>query len=226
MKMKTRLTAGLAVLGMSLGGLLIPATSNAQSYLVGAYLFGANSTGTTTNLNYQYDTNTNSGDLPLVVNGVGKNFSQLLTTGVNNFTFSFGTQAFPLNGFGDLGLYFSSSPAAFNPAIAAPAPNLLVSGATGSGTFFVPLAGTVLNNYHYTGSASANATGASTFSVGGNTLSVTSYSVTSTPTGTFTLNVTPATAPVSTPEPGTVGLLASLGTIGVFAVRRRRVLRK
>lgn len=225
MKMQTRLTAGLAVLGMSLGGLLVPATSNAQSYLVGAYLFAADSTGATTNTGYQYDTNGSNISAPLLINGFGKNFSQLLTTGANSFTFSSGSQPFTLGPNGDLGLYFSSSPTAFSPSTSAPPPNLLVSRPVGSGTFFTPLVNTSINNYRYN-TAAVSATGASTFNVGGNTLSVTSYSVTSTPNGTFTLNVSPNIAPASTPEPGTVGLLASLGTMGILAVRRRRILRK
>lgn len=215
----------LGLLSLSLAGVMATSSANAQTYLVGAYLYGANSSGVSTNTGYQYDTNSNSGAYALSVNGGGKSLSQLLATGSNAFTFSFTTGAAPLTTNGNLGLFFNSTNTPYNPATDSRTPDLLVSAtANGGVTFFTPAAGALANDYHY-GGTPLSANGLTAFNVGGNTVDFTAFSVTSTPTGSFTLRVTPTV--VATPEPGIMGLLAGISVSGgVFAMRRRRNVKK
>jgi hypothetical protein len=220
--MNTRLTTGLALLGMSLGGLMMTSTANAQTFLVGAYLFSSNAAGATTNTNYQYDTNVNSPDLALIVNGVGKGFTSALSSGDNVFNFTV-PQAFSVGSNGDLGLFFSSSNTAYSPAGSAITPDLLVSRDTAGGVFFVPAPGTTINNYHF-GSPAQSANGSATIDIGASTISVTSFGLTSTPSGSFTVRVSPRV--VATPEPGSVALLVGMGVAGGVFTRRRRTRKK
>ena len=170
----------------------------------------------TTNFGYQYDTNSNDAAYGLAVTpGATKGLSQILTSGTNSFTFSYTTGASPLTN-GDLGLFFSTSPTSYNPTSSAITPDLLVSATAGGLTFFTPATGTTINNYHYS-SGPTSANGLTSVGIGGYTISVSSYSVTSTPTGSFTLTVT------QTPEPGIVGLMAGISVSGgIFALGRRR----
>jgi hypothetical protein len=219
--MNTRFTTGLALVSVSISTLMLASPAGANLYLVGAYLFGANSVGATTNTNYQYDTNVNNADLALLVNGSGKNLSLLLTPGVNNFTLTV-PQNFALSNNGDLGLYFSATNTPFNPIVPAVAPNLLVSrNVNGATAFFTPAAGTTINNYRYGNTALAN--GVSTFTLGTNTVTVSSYIITSNPLGLLSLTVDTITPETSTtPEPGTLALLSGLSVCGGLCAQRRR----
>jgi hypothetical protein len=216
--MKMRLLTGLALVGGSVYCLTATAPADAQQFLVGAYLFDANSSGATVNSGYQYDTNSSGGASPLNVNGFGKGISFSLPNGSTSFTFDQGLNT-PLSGFGDLGLFFSTSNTPFNPSTTSRTPDLLVArNPSGGAAFFVPVVGTSINNYAYPGSASAN--GLSVFSLGGSTISVTAYSVAAKPNGSFTLQVNPTAA--ATPEPGSLALLAGLGFSGILFLKRRK----
>ncbi|MCW3055583.1 MAG: hypothetical protein JWN14_4753 [Chthonomonadales bacterium] len=215
----------LGLVTLSFAGLMATSSANAQTFLVGAYLFGANGTGATTSPSYQFDTNTNNPTIALIVNGIGKGFTAPLSLGANAFTFAGGSSAFPLSGNGDLGLFFDTVNNPYSPLVTSRTPDLLVSrDSTGALAFFVPASGTTINDFHYSPSTLA-ANGLPTFSLGGQTIAVTAYSVNTAPAGTFTLNVTPFVAP--TPEPGVTGLLVGLGVSGgAFALRRRRTAKK
>ncbi len=219
--MKTHFKVGVALYGLSIGGLMVTSSAQAQGFLVGAYLFAADGSGNTTSTTYQYDTNSSNNTFALLVNGGGKSFSQALTLGNNAFTFAPGTSPVTLNNTGVLGLFFNTTNTPYNPSITARTPDLVIARpVNGAGFAFVPAAGTNLNNYRYSGTSSAN--GLSTFTLGADTVSISSFTVTSTPNGSFTLNLTGPAAP-TTPEPGTVGLLAGLITSGVVFMRRRAV---
>jgi hypothetical protein len=219
-----RFAANLGLLGLSVAGLMATSSANAQTFLVGAYLFGANGSGATTAPGYQYDTNTSnvaSFGLNVTPPNVSKGLSDALSTGANTFTFSFTNTPSSPGADADLGLFFGPTGTSYNPATDSRTPDLLVSrDTTGALAFFVPASSTVINDYHYNGTL-LTANGLTGIVVGGNTVSVSAYSVNTTPTGTFTLTVTPFVA--ATPEPGVVGLLAGISVSGgVFALRRRR----
>jgi len=219
-----RFAANLGLLGLSIAGLMATSSANAQTFLVGAYLFGADGSGASTNLGYQYDTNVSNATsfgLNITPPNVSKGLGQALTTGTNIFTFSFTQGAANPGPDADLGLFFDSANTPYNPAVSARTPDLLVSrDTTGALAFFVPSSSTVINNYHY-GDSALTANGLSGIVVGGNTVSFSAYSVNTTPTGSFTLTVTPFVAP--TPEPGVVGMLAGITVSGgVLTLRRRR----
>ena len=216
--MNSRTYTGLALAG-GLLCLTAAAPAGAQQFLVGAYLFGANSSGATSNLGYQYDTNSSSTASSLNINGFPKGIAFALPTGSTPFTFD-QTLNSSLTGTGDLGLFFSTTNTPYNPAASARTPDLLVARDTsGVPAFFVPAAATNINNYFYSGNSSAN--GLSVFSIGGSTITVTAYSVGTKPSGAFTLQVNAAGAP-ATPEPGSLALFAGLGISGIVFLKRRR----
>ena len=85
-------------------------------------------------------------------------------------------------------------------------------------TFILPAAGAIVNNYFYQGTSAAD--GASLFTVpGGYKASLSQIALTSTATGSFTINI----ATVA-PEAGTLalGVLPALGVLGAVVVRRRK----
>ena len=198
--------------------------AHADEFLVGALLFGANSNGDTLAADAQYDTNAVAGSnssLPITFKGTtsGRGISFDLLPGSNALSFvtaGFGTQGSN----DDLGLFFSSSNTSYNPTSSARTPDLLVSRANnGSTAFFFPGAGTLTNSY-----VPANTTaysGATSFTLGADTITVTSYSVDHSGAGTFTVQVGARAS--ATPEPGSVALLVGMGMTGVsFAIRRKR----
>ncbi len=197
---------------------------HAQQYLVGANLFSANANGSTASGQYQYDTdNLATSSSPLNINNAPKSIAFALVNGSNSFTFNqgLGNSLSSVGGtVGDLGLFFSASNTPYNPSPGtARTPDLLIARlSSGAASFFTPTAGTAINNYAYPGSSLAN--GASSFTLGTSTITVSAYSVTDAPNGTFTLLVTPAAV---TPEPGSVALLIGIATTGAgFLSRRRR----
>jgi hypothetical protein len=226
--MNTRVITGLALLGWSLGSLLSATPAQSQQFLVGAYLFAANTTGTTGNTQYQYDTNSTDVAQPLNINGSGKSISFALPTGNTVFTFdqTLNTALSSVGTNGDLGLFFSATNNPYNPTSSSRTPDLLVSRNTNGATaFFTPAAGTAINDFHYNGvTPTLSANGLTSFTLGTSVISVTAYSVANKPNGSFTLTVTTPTA-TATPEPGVVSLMLGLATVGFgtgFRLRRRR----
>lgn len=204
--------------------------AHADAYLVGAMLFAADGTGATVSTGYQYDTNTihDNGSvtpLDLTFKGVtyGKGISLALDPGSNQFSFS-EDQSTPISTFGgvtgDLGLFFSSSNTSYNPASGARTPDLLVSRRTdGSLAFFFPTAGTTINDYTFTGTTTAN--GATSVTLGTDTIQVSNYSLNDSGSGAFNLSVSGPSA--ATPEPGSVAMLVGMGVSGAgLAIRRNR----
>ncbi len=211
------------------GALLCSAPrADAQQYLVGALLFGANGTGTTTSAaTYQYDTNTSSsGVTPLnfTFNGTtyGKGISLLLPNGSNTLSFVQNVVT-PISNFGgtagDLGLFFSTTNAPYNPASGARTPDLLVSRATnGSTAFFFPAAGTTINDYVFPNTTTYS--GATSTTPGSVPITATSFSVDNNGAGAITLRVGSGAA--ATPEPGSLALLTGLSLTGGLFLKRRK----
>ena len=197
--------------------------AHAQGYFVGALLFAADANGTTRGGGYQFDTNTSSVAAPLGINNGGKGISFALANGSNLFSFDTGSSPISAAGgtVGDLGLFFSPTNTSYNPNTSSRTPDLIVARAiNGATSFFTPSAGTAVNYYIYSGTTLAN--GANSFALGSSTITVSAYSVSDKPAGTFTIQVTPNAAP-STPEPGSIALLVGAGLSGsVFTFRRRR----
>jgi len=216
------------VLLVSASALSFSSHAHADEYLVGAILFAADSTGATTSISYQFDTNASSGGvtpLDITYQGTtyGKGIALDLPSGSSTLSFA---QEFvtPISSYGgtdgDLGLFFSSSNASYDPASGARTPDLLVSRVTdGSTDFFFPTAGTTINDYVFSGATTYG--GATSFTLGSTPISVTSFGVDDNGFGTFTIQ-NGLSGPASTPEPGSVALLLGLGVTGAgFAVRRR-----
>jgi len=221
--MKTRLLTLAVLLGLTAGGLVSTSSAHAQQFLVGAYLFAANTSGVTSTVLYQYDTNNTDAASILSINGLTKNISIAVPSGSTVFTFdqTLNTGLFPTGTNGDLGLFFSTTNTPYN-STTPRTPDLLVSRNTdGLTSFFTPATGTAINTYFYSnGGSTIAANGATSFVVGTSTIAVTAYSVANKPSGSFTLTVTPL---ATTPEPGSVALLVGLGLSGsAFALRRRR----
>ena len=214
---------------MLAGGVVLCAVpqAHAQGFLVGAQLFAANGSGASTSNGYQYDTNPSSGQtaaLNITFNNVtvGKSIAFALANGSNSFSFDETLNIALSAGGGSagaLGLFFSNVNTPYNPSSSARPADLLVSRATnGSTAFFFPATGTAINNYFFSGASTYS--GANSFVVGSSSITVSAYSVVDKPSGTFTLQVGPASA--ATPEPGSIALLAGLGISGGLFLKRRR----
>ena len=210
-------------LGVAIVGLTLPA--RAQQTLVGALLTSNTATGAdNSNGTYQYTTNNTSGygTLTLTLNGTnyGKGISIPLSTGDNVFTYT-DSIANP-GAFGGLELFLNSTGASYNPSGGGgrPADLDVARDTAAANPFFVPANGTQIANYS-AGSGLLSYGGASSFLVGGQSVSVTAFSVNTSSQGVFTLRVGAAGAP-STPEPGSIALLAGLGFSGGLFLKRRK----
>jgi hypothetical protein len=202
----------------------LPLLSQAQVSLVGALLTSNTSTGAdATGGGYQYTTNTSLGfdTLTLVSNGTtySKGISIPLSIGDNVFTFpNAGTTP---GAFGGIELFLNSTGASYNPNGGGRPADLDVARDTASANpFFVPVAGTQLANYS-TPFTVLPYGGASSFLVGGQTVSVTAFSDNTQAQGGFTLRVGAATAP-STPEPGSIALFTGFAISGGLFLKRRK----
>lgn len=210
------------------GALCAAPQAHAQVYLVGAEQFAADANGTTATKDFQSDTNSSNGitRLGVTVNGVTNNqdIAFALSNGSNPISFTAAPLSPTFSAYGgsdgDLGLFFSSTNTSYDPSSAARTPDLLVARATdGSTAFFIPTAGTSINDYVFNGLTTYS--GAASFTVGTVPITVTQYSVADDTTGTLTLQL--GAVPASVPEPGSVALLAGIGVAGArFLSRRRR----
>ena len=200
--------------------------AHADEYLVGAMLFASNALGASTSHDYQYDTNTSGHITPLDITSQGTTYGQSIAIGLvpgsNTLTFREDTVT-PISAYGgttgDLGLFFSSTNTPYNPASGARQPDLLVSRTTDStGVFFFPTAGTIINSYCFPTADVYG--GATSFTVNGTPIYVTSYSVNNSGAGSITLQI--GDAFTATPEPGAMALFVGLASVSAFAAKRRR----
>jgi hypothetical protein len=188
---------------LALGGVLCTSVAQCQVYLVGANTFPTAASGAWINNGFTETTDANNGGhTTLHVNGSGyAGMSLLLTPGVNTIQFisdlneSAGFSA----GYVGMNLFLNGTGTSFNP-ITGPNPGTLtITGHAGSPTFFVDAGGTSILSYD-SGLSGTMANGATSFTVNGQTVTVTGFTVSSLgtsgfPVGTLTLYVTPAPAP-------------------------------
>jgi len=197
--------------------LAMPTSSQAQVFLVGAIYYSSDSVGFNSGGGYAYTTNSATfGQLARLGLHLGANFqnnaiSFPLATGPNNFTFDVAT-SFPPGPFGGIEFFLSNSATSFNPAGSAGIPgNLAAFTATNNGGVFSnPAAGILVRAYDVT--TNAPYSGATSFDVGGETVTITEFTSSNFPGGTFTLNVISAV-----PEP-TVILLSLIGGLPLAGV--------
>ncbi len=220
-----RISKAAAVFALAGALVTLPLLAQAQVSLVGALLTSNTSTGAdATGGTYQYTTNTNVGfgTLSLTFNGTtfGKGISIPLTTGDNVFTFT-NSGAGP-GPFGGLEIFLNSTGVSYNPSGTFVPPDLDVARSTAATSpFFVPANGTQLANYSVGGASATTYGGASSFLVGGQTVSFVAFSDNAAAQGGFTLRVGAAAAP-STPEPGSIALLTGLAISGGLFLKRRK----
>ena len=213
-------------LRLALAGVLLSvfAPMAHSQFLVGAGLYSSTSNGTA-NPVYLYSTNASFPPntvaslflTPNSGNNTGKNIAIPLSNGSNNFTFDNNFNQ-PPGGFVGFELFFATSATPYNPASGARTPDLVVfAPTTSTTTFTVPAAGTQAESYDHSGQIAAN--GLTTFSLAGTPISITAFSSSTVPNGSFTVNVGGL---ASTPEPSASALLAGCASALLFALRRRR----
>jgi hypothetical protein len=196
-------------------------------YLVGAEFFTGNSTGTTVNHGYQFDTNSSTIAYNLGVGGsTSKGISIALSEGDNTLSLIPSATGSPPGTYAELGLFFDSSSTSYNPS-SSPRTADLVSAVGFNQTAandFTPIAGTTINSYIYNGSDLAN--GLTSFIVGDEIITITGFTMSSDGTnysgGSVTINVAQAV-----PEPSSLALCGIAGAVGLGIARfRRRRARK
>lgn len=223
---------GLAAV-LSFGG----SSAYAATYLVGAGINASQANGAESIAGFRYSANpadTGAAVLPVAVSGsagainpTGRDLSYLLQAGDNLFTIERSASFFRVNHF-SMNLFFSDQPdpLAVLPSDAPRAGDLVVSTQNNSGTFLSPAAGTLVAPYNAQAPASVVAipaaaySGASSFNVGNDTVSVTEFSVFSTPNqtirATFTVHLD---TPSQVPLPAGLPLLFA-GLAGLAGLRR------
>jgi hypothetical protein len=213
-------------LALAVALLFVSAPLAHAQFVVGAGLYSSLADGSA-NPNYLYSTNTNppGAVLPFFLtpnggNGSGKSVAIPLANGANNFTFTVNNSQNP-GPFAGLELFFDPTATPYNPGgTSARTPDLIVfAPTTSTTTFTVTPAGKLVESYDFSGVIAAN--GLTTFTVAGKPISITAFSTSTFPNGSFTVLV--GSAPSGTPEPGALALLAGVGLAGsVFALRRRK----
>ena len=193
-------------------------------YLVGVqvYASGPNgqNAGAYSGTFYQFSTNSNTAHQNLFVNGVPTAISFALANGPNVFTFTPAVTTFPIQIVG-LNLFFDTTGTSYNPAYT---PGVGIPGdlsayvVTGSSAFAIPAAGTEVQSYNSSdvNVNSASYSGATSVDIGGSVITLTKFSATDGPAGSFTLTLTP--------EPAMIGVLGiGLALLAAALYRKRRL---
>ena len=183
--------------------------------LVGFDLYASDATGATTNGGFRYTSNSSDSGASheALTNGSGTQstgISFALASGDNSFTFTpnnnFGTGAFT-----GVVFFFNDTGTSFNPTTSVDA-EYAAFGPVNSSTFAFPANGVLVEDYKPNGGAVAYG-GATSFSIDGQTVTLTALATDGTPAGSFTLTLV-------APEPASLGILGLSGA-GLL-VRRRR----
>lgn len=179
----------------------LSASASAQIHLTGVVSFGANASGGSITEPAEYDNIIGTGNLPVTINGQPRGTSFLLLDGDNEFTFT------GVGGVYNALSFYLDADSGFDRPFGS-APDLAVFG---SNTPNTPGAGVLVQtNGQFSGTTPYS--GATSFTIGDRTVSVTGFTFTSTAgAGTFRLTVVPSPAG-----------LAMLGLGGLVLSRRRR----
>jgi hypothetical protein len=190
--------------------------AGAAAFLVGAQLYSCSGDGTNGGPGsygpaYQYSTNSSTSHLSLSVRGLSSAISFLLEPGENDFFYL--TSGIDPGDYACMNLFFSDADESYNPPYTFPdgiPGELVVVAPIGGSTFSIPAAGTNVQAYNSTGAAYLDAyySGAGSLEVGGETVTVTGFTVLPTIEGILTITL---------PEPGA----AWLGAAAVLALGAR-----
>jgi hypothetical protein len=207
-----RRTLALAAFGIAVA---LSHSVSAAISLVGIDITDSDANGTATDPGYRYSSNSNdfsfADELTLGASSQAKPISFTLATGANTFTFS-PTSGVDGTGPGDTGTYtgfvffFNDTGTSFNPTTSGNSPDLAAYVQSGTSAFAIPAANTLVEDYVPNGGGVAYS-GATSFSLDGQTVTLTALTSDSTPAGTFTLTVTPEPASLSILMIGGIGLL-------------------
>jgi hypothetical protein len=155
------------------------------------------------------------------VNSVPTAISFALANGPNVFTFTPGVTIYPIDIVG-LNLFFNATGTSYNPAytsgVGIPG-DLSAYVVTGSSAFAIPAAGTEVQSYNSSdvNVNSASYSGATSVEIGGSLITLTAFSATDGPAGSFTLTLTP--------EPAMIGVLGiGLALLAAALYRKHRTV--
>jgi PEP-CTERM motif len=201
-------------------GLLSPfyaSTARADTpYLVGFLLYRTAPDGTAINDPYFFTSNINISAFREILTASSgpsqtASISFPLATGDNVFTFTPDNQGDP-GDYAGIELFFNNTGTSYDPSSPGVAPDLAAYLRTESSALAFPIAGTQIIDYGNSYGSLVSYGGATSFSIGGHTITLTALSIDHTPQGSMTLTV-------AVPEPGALSLL---GLGGVALLRRRR----
>ncbi len=177
----------------------VAASAQGGIYLSAVVAYIADANGASVSEPAEFDNIFGSPNFAVTINGAPRGTTFLLGEGANPFTFTGSSN------FGALSLYFSDTADPFSRPFGS-APDLVVYGSTMPLT---PAAGTLVQtNGQFSGLTPYS--GATSFTIGDLTVSVTGYTFNGQSSGTFELTVVP--------PPASAALLG----LGALAIRRRR----
>jgi len=178
-------------------------------------LYASNMNGATTNVGFRYTSNSSDSGashetLTNISGTQSTGISFALASGDNTFTFT-PNNAFGTGAFTGVVFFFNDTGTSFNPTTSVDS-QYVAYVPVGASNFAFPANGVQVENY-VPGGGSVAYDGATSFSIDGQTVTLTALTSDTAPAGSFTLTL-------SVPEPTSLGILGLSG-IGLL-VRRRR----